>query len=587
MKGISPNKCSVVVFHKIQDDYQTTLDLLYKVYSSVIIESKESNVISILREQQKNEIISTILLIDAESCTYKYPEECPEILKTIVNLLREGLLFNVVPVVCSKHDSPSFMIKCIQEGAGDYILKPLTEDVVKTLFLNVTRYRLQKNEVILNKVNQVSNIFTNHEQQTAGGQVWSKFKGRLKGVFSEEHWISKLIADYYTPKPSIKRISMASMLSDRKEYLEKQICSWSFLPIDLDMKDLIQCAFMILNQVLETFDELKSLRVPSGDLYHFLFDICNSYHSTNPYHNFRHAVDVLQANYYFLCQLGSLVPMNSTTTIKVQDSPLKSLLEPLDIFALLMASIGHDVGHPGVNNHFMVTTSTPLAILYNDKSVLESFHTMSFFHLVKEHCFSQLTDLRSNPNYAIFRKIVVNSILATDMSMHDEYVEKIKLQATRIKENQIDWNDKSTREKEKILLCSALIKCADISNCARPFEPAKRWAQTLAEEFFEQGDLERELGLPVLPINERGKLPLEDFQLSFIRFVAMKLFDSISKVTPSMQFAVDQMNENVSTWEIRKKEKREEQALSEKNAVSQNNPQPSPEGQSQRSRSGI
>lgn len=54
-----------------------------------------------------------------------------------------------------------------------------------------------------------------------------------------------------------------------------------------------------------------------------------------------------------------------------------------------------------------------------------------------------------------------------------------------------------------------------------------------------------------------------------------------------MQFAVDQMNENVSTWEIRKKEKREEQALSEKNAVSQNNPQPSPEGQSQRSRSGI
>lgn len=64
----------------------------------MIIESKESNVISILREQQKNEIISTILLIDAESCTYKYPEECPEILKTIVNLLREGLLFNVVPV---------------------------------------------------------------------------------------------------------------------------------------------------------------------------------------------------------------------------------------------------------------------------------------------------------------------------------------------------------------------------------------------------------------------------------------------------------------------------------------------------------
>jgi hypothetical protein len=59
----------------------------------------------------------------------------------------------------------------------------------------------------------------------------------------------------------------------------------------------------------------------------------------------------------------------------------------------------------------------------------------------------------------------VNSILATDMSMHDEYVQKIKDQAERLKENKIDFNDKAVCEKEKILLCGALIKCADISNC--------------------------------------------------------------------------------------------------------------------------
>lgn len=56
--------------------------------------------------------------------------------------------------------------------------------------------------------------------------------------------------------------------SDRKEYLEKLICSWDFLPLDLDDKDLIQCAFMILNQVLESFDELQPLRVPSGSTKH-------------------------------------------------------------------------------------------------------------------------------------------------------------------------------------------------------------------------------------------------------------------------------------------------------------------------------
>jgi hypothetical protein len=51
------------------------------------------------------------------------------------------------------------------------------------------------------------------------------------------------------------------------------------------------------------------------------------------------------------------------------------------------------------------------------------------------------------------------------MSMHDEYVIKIKDQAERFKANGIDFSDRTACEKEKILLCGALIKCADISNC--------------------------------------------------------------------------------------------------------------------------
>ncbi|CAO3612365.1 unnamed protein product [Mucor hiemalis] len=426
------------------------------------------------------------------------------------------------------------------------------------------------------------------------GQVWSKFKGRLKGVFLNENWLSKLIADYYTPKPSVKRTSMTSMLNDRKEFLKSQICSWNFLPLDLDNKDLIQVVYMILDQILETFEELKPIRVPSGDLYHFIFDICNSYHSENPYHNFRHAVDVMQANYYFLCKIGAIQPMSGEILGKSSENPIDSqirdLLQPLDIFALLMASIGHDVGHPGVNNNFMITTSTPLAILYNDRSVLESFHAMSFFHLLQGHCFSQLTDLRSNPEYASFRKIVVNSILATDMSMHDEYVLKINEQAVRLREHKIDFSDKAACEKEKIILCGALIKCADISNCARPFESAKRWAKILAEEFFEQGDLEKELGMSVLPINERGKIPLEDFQLTFKKFVALKLFESCSKVTSRMQFTVDYINENIKIWEVMKK--KDHLTLDKKASSSSDSsipPQPSPEGKctASRPRSGI
>lgn len=46
--------------------------------------------------------------------------------------------------------------------------------------------------------------------------------------------------------------------------------------------------------------------------------------------------------------------MNADASLSFVESEIKDLFQPLDIFALLMASIGHDVGHPGVNNSFMV-----------------------------------------------------------------------------------------------------------------------------------------------------------------------------------------------------------------------------------------
>ena len=61
-----------------------------------------------------------------------------------------------------------------------------------------------------------------------------------------------------------------------------------------------------------------------------------------------------------------------------------------------------------------------------------------------------------------FRKTVIASILATDMSLHNDYVTKIKDQAARLRN--LSALDESAREEERMLLCSALIKCADISN---------------------------------------------------------------------------------------------------------------------------
>ena len=43
----------------------------------------------------------------------------------------------------------------------------------------------------------------------------------------------------------------------------------------------------------------------------------------------------------------------------------------------------HDVGQPGVNNVFYVKTRHPVAIRYNDKSVLENMHLAITYECIR------------------------------------------------------------------------------------------------------------------------------------------------------------------------------------------------------------
>ena len=76
------------------------------------------------------------------------------------------------------------------------------------------------------------------------------------------------------------------------------------------------------------------------------------------YHNFHHAFETCQIG--FACLMGF---------------PHRKLMDPLLMMAFMLASLGHDIDHPGYSNDFLVRTKDPLAILFHNRSVLENSYS--------------------------------------------------------------------------------------------------------------------------------------------------------------------------------------------------------------------
>lgn len=177
-----------------------------------------------------------------------------------------------------------------------------------------------------------------------------------------------------------------------------------------------------------------------------------------PYHNFRHVVDVLQATFNFLVRIGALPPFPSSAPPAPKKSPSAALLGPFETLTLLITAIGHDVGHPGVNNGFLTKLNAPLAQLYNDRSVLESFHCAAYTQILRRYWQAAFDD-------TAMRTLTISSILATDMGLHFEYMKRMGDAQDKLHyEDSTDGWDAKAIEAHKALLCALLIKCADISN---------------------------------------------------------------------------------------------------------------------------
>ncbi|KAL8726015.1 MAG: hypothetical protein Q9166_006989 [cf. Caloplaca sp. 2 TL-2023] len=442
---------------------------------------------------------------------------------------------------------PHEMLRCIDDGAVDVVFTPLSFDRICSIVSHVYRQRKDRSK----------RRASSQEAKKSRKRSWVGFDDRKPYAYLRED---------------------ISIDTDHEEdsNLARAFTSWNFSAHELSEDQLVQAAFLMIQHAL-SMAELERWRIPAGqfqnislthsmlfcrspkankrpaaDLKSFLVASRAAYNSFVHYHNFRHVVDVMQAIFYFLLRLGTLpsyphIIASSSAPSPPFRSPLGELLQPFDALTLLISAIGHDVGHPGVNNAFLVALNAPLAQLYNDKSVLESFHCAAYSQILRRYWKSVFED-------AAMRGLMINSILATDMGLHFKYMADLNnLQEKLQRDKSTEGWSQQTVDEYRTLTCGLLIKCADISNVARPFSIAAQWADTLQLEFANQGTMENELGMSTTLFGgppELGNITkLANSQKGFMNIFACPLFGAISDIFPSMSFAVGEMRANQIIWQ--------------------------------------
>jgi len=69
-----------------------------------------------------------------------------------------------------------------------------------------------------------------------------------------------------------------------------------------------------------------------------------------------------------------------------------------------------------------------------------------------------------------------------------------------------------------------MMVCADTSNSAKPLPTHQYWLDKLIEEFFNQGDTEREQGLEISPMCDRNSVvSVEKLEVCFFCYQKLRI----------------------------------------------------------------
>jgi cAMP-specific phosphodiesterase 4 len=235
--------------------------------------------------------------------------------------------------------------------------------------------------------------------------------------------------------------------------------------------------------------------------------------------------------------------VTQSTNVLISVSALDNVFTELEILATIFAAAIHDVDHPGFTNQYLINTSSELALMYNDESVLENHHLAVAFKLLQEPGCDILANLTQKQRQTL-RRMVIDMVLATDMSKHMSLLADLK---TMVETKKVAGSGVLLLDNysDRIQVLQNMVHCADLGNPTKPLEIYKKWNERVLQEFWNQGDEERKRGMEISPMCDRNNTTVERSQVGFIDYIVHPLWETWADlVHPDCQDILDTLEEN-------------------------------------------
>jgi len=242
----------------------------------------------------------------------------------------------------------------------------------------------------------------------------------------------------------------------------------------------------------------------------------HSLYRNSPYHNWYHAVDVVQ----FMSQALKL-------------PQLQYLFSPVEIASTILAGLTHDIDHDGVTNKGHMA-------LNSERHRHSAKATQEIHHCAIAKKLLSIGRLDRSIN----NRIITALIEATDMATHTHYCKEFEkvIQAMPNKTNFIE------SEHDRLLLLIVIMKAADLSNTVRRTETARKWGDLLGNEFHLAYLKEKAAHVPQSKLSFHGDPSQghDKLQLGFFKGVVFPFY-SLLNTCPLLKQFVEPLIKNASS----------------------------------------